>query len=86
MKRTQLYLDEKMWRDISVLSKQKKKSISELVRIAIHKTYGLKRDKDSTAVLSKAFGIWKNRKDLKDTEAYIRNIRKGRRIDQLRES
>jgi hypothetical protein len=28
-------------------------------------------------------GLWKDRTDLPDTETYIRNLRKGRRIEAL---
>lgn len=34
-----------------------------------------KKDKDAKNEL---FGIWKNRKDMKDVEGYVRNLRKSR--------
>ncbi len=83
MKRTQLYLDEKTLKSLSLISKQQQKSVSELVRVAILKTYGLEKAKDPKTALLKAFGIWKDRTDIKDTEDYARKIRKGKRIEKL---
>ena len=34
-----------------------------------------KKDKDAKNEL---FGIWKNRKDMEDVEAYVRSLRRGR--------
>jgi prevent-host-death family protein len=28
-----------------------------------------------------AFGMWKDREDMKDVDAWVRNIRKGRKLD-----
>jgi hypothetical protein len=33
---------------------------------------------DATSNLSDSFGMWKDRKDMDDVDAYIRSLRKGR--------
>jgi metal-responsive CopG/Arc/MetJ family transcriptional regulator len=53
-KRMQIYLTEKQYRSLSVLSKKNKTSIAELIRQAINK-YILEEEK----VLSKKDPIWK---------------------------
>jgi hypothetical protein len=35
------------------------------------------------AAMMAAVGIWKDRTDLPDTETYIRNLRKGTRLQRL---
>ncbi|MCZ6750295.1 MAG: ribbon-helix-helix domain-containing protein [Acidobacteria bacterium] len=78
MKRTQLYLDEDIWKALHIRSRQSGTSISELVRQAVRDKYG-----SSPANRRKAMqawvGIWKDRKDLPSTEAYVRQLRKGGR-------
>jgi len=38
------------------------------------------RSTDSGDTGDELFGIWKNRKDIKDVEQYIRNLRRGRKL------
>lgn len=37
------------------------------------------------SILLEAFGMLKDYKDIKNTETYVRKIRKGKRIEQLLE-
>ena len=84
MKRTQLYMDEALFRMLSLLSRKKKTTISDLVRKAIEKVYGKKRSpEERLKALQSAFGIWKNRKDLPPTDEYLRAIRKDTRRKRL---
>jgi hypothetical protein len=59
MKRTQLYLDEDIWKVLHIHSRQRRTSISNLVRQAIRDRYG-----SSPANRSKAMqalvGIWRD--------------------------
>ncbi len=77
MKRTQIYLDEEIFSILKRESETRHKTISEIVRNSIDDryradTYSLKKK------LSTIFGIWRNRKLTPD--AYIRNLRKDRKI------
>ena len=78
MKRTQLYLDEDIWKVLHIRSRQSGTSISELVRQAVRDKYGISPAKRREAMQAWV-GIWKDRKDLPSTEAYIRQLRKGGR-------
>ncbi|OFW12980.1 MAG: hypothetical protein A3H27_00885 [Acidobacteria bacterium RIFCSPLOWO2_02_FULL_59_13] len=78
MKRTQLYLDEDIWKVLHIRSRQSGTSISELVRQAVRDKYGISPAKRREAMQAWV-GIWKDRKDLPSTEAYVRQLRKGGR-------
>ena len=78
MKRTQLYLDEDIWKVLQIRSRLSGTSISELVRQAIREKYGVSAEKRRQAMESWV-GAWKDRTDLPDTETYIRQLRKGDR-------
>jgi len=82
VKRTQLYLDEDIWKALQIDSRQRRTSISDLVRQAIRDRYG-----SSPANRSKAMqalvGIWRDRNDLPDTGKYVRQLRKGKRLSRI---
>ena len=78
MKRTQLYLDEDIWKVLHIRARQSGTSISELVRQAVRDKYGISPAKRREAMQAWV-GIWKDRKDLPSTEAYVRQLRKGSR-------
>lgn len=80
MKRTQIYLLDDQWRYINVVSKQEKKSASELIRFAIDKIFIQEKKVDFKKVLHNVAGIWANRKDLQDTQGFIREMRKDSRL------
>jgi hypothetical protein len=80
MKRTQLYIDEGLFHRLSVISREKKTTISNLVRRAIEKVYGRLRSKEAfLKALQESAGLWKDRDDLPPTQEYIRSLRKGTR-------
>ncbi len=82
MKRTQLYLHEDIWKALHVRSQQQGTSISELVRQAVRDKYGSSPARRRQAM--QAFvGIWKDRKDLPDSTAYVRQLRKGKRLRRI---
>ena len=85
MKRTQLYIDESQFQLLSFISREKKTTISDLVRKALDKVYGGKKRKTKEMIkaLHAAFGIWKNRTDLPPTDEYIRALRKGTRMKRF---
>ncbi|MEK6646334.1 MAG: ribbon-helix-helix domain-containing protein [Candidatus Firestonebacteria bacterium] len=73
-----IYIQEEQKNMLSDFSKVTKKSVSELVREAIDSF--LERYKKKPVSLSDALrissGAWKGREDIKDTEMYVRKIRK----------
>ena len=84
MRRTQLYLDDELYRILSALSRQEKKSISELVRSAIAEKYIMKDAVDKIVIVDRLASIWKDREDMKSPEEYIRILRKDTRRERLR--
>jgi hypothetical protein len=82
MKRTQLYLHEDIWKALHIRSRQQRTTISELVRQAVRDKYGSSPASRREAMQG-VVGIWKNRKDLPDSETYIRRLRKGKRLRRV---
>ena len=82
MRRTQLYLDEDLWTTLRLRSRQEGTTVSELVRKAVRERYLGKSDERKRAM--QAFvGIRKDRSDMADPESYIRELRRGSRLERL---
>ena len=82
MKRTQLYLDEDIWKVLHIRSRQQRTSISDLVRQAVREKYGSSPVGRREAM--QAFvGLRKDLKDYPDSTAYVRRLRKGRRLGRI---
>ena len=79
MRRTQLYLDEDIWKALQIQARQTGASVSELIRRAVRDKY-LMSPENRRRAMQAWVGIWKDRKDLPDTETYVRRLRKGRRL------
>ena len=82
MKRTQLYLNEDIWKALHIRSRQQGTSISELVRQAVRDKYGSSPARRKQAMQA-LVGIWKDRKDLPDSTTYVRRLRKGTRLRRI---
>jgi hypothetical protein len=82
MKRTQLYFHEDVWKALHIRSRRQHTTISELVRQAVRDKYGSSPASRREAMQAMV-GIWKNRKDLPDSETYVRRLRKGKRLRRL---
>jgi len=82
MKRTQLYLNEDIWKALHIRARQLRTSISELVRQAVREKYG-NSPAARTQAMQAVVGLWKDRSDLPDTEAYVRRLRKGKRLSRI---
>ncbi len=82
MKRTQLYLQEDIWKALHIRSRQQRTSISELVRQAVRDKYG-STSAGRRQAMQALVGMWKNRRDLLDPETYIRRLRKGKRLRRI---
>jgi hypothetical protein len=80
--RTQLYLEDEVWRALKVRSSQSGLTISELVRAAVRDRYFGQTHQRKQAMLAFA-GSRKDRSDIGNTEAYVRKLRKGRRFERL---
>ena len=84
MKRTQLYIDEGLFHRLSLLSREGKTTVSDLVRKAIEKVYGRRRSsQERLKLFQAACGIWKGRTDLPPTQEYVRQLRKSTRIKRF---
>jgi hypothetical protein len=82
VRRTQLYLDEELWRALHTRARKEKTTVSSLVRKAARDRY-LSSHEDRRAAMEGIVGLWKDRTDLPDTETYVRNLRKGTRRARL---
>jgi hypothetical protein len=82
MRRTQLYLDNDIWKALHVRSRQQRTSISELVRQAVRERYG-SSPANRRQAMAALVGMWKDRDDLPDTTTYIRRLRKGKRLKRI---
>lgn len=82
MKRTQLYLDEDVWNLLKTRSRAMNTTISELVRKAVRERYADKLDQRREAMRAFA-GIRRDVRHPTGTEAYIRNLRRGRRLERV---
>jgi Ribbon-helix-helix protein, copG family len=78
MKRTQLYLPQNLAKILRSESRRSGTSISELVRRAVGEKYGATRRRREAML---AFmGMWKDRADIRSSSAYVRKLRKGKRL------
>ena len=80
MKRTQIYLDEEIYKYLKEESKKTGKSISELIREKLKKEINQNKEK-LLKTLRETAGIWSYQTE--DVESYIRNMRKGKRVDSF---
>jgi hypothetical protein len=82
MKRTQLYMEEDVWKVLEMNAREQRRSISDLVRQAVREKY-LANPARKSELLKGIVGLWKDRADLGDTETYVRKLRKGERVRRL---
>jgi hypothetical protein len=82
MRRSQLYLDDDIWKALHVQSRQRRTSVSELVRQAVRDRYGSSPANRRQAMMA-LVGIWKDRDDLPDATTYIRRLRRGKRLKRI---
>jgi len=79
MIRTQLYLDERAHERLRVLADRQGRTISDLVREAIARTYGLEQVDERISTLEGIRALWRDRADLGATDAYVRRSRRDTR-------
>lgn len=83
MTRTQVYLSREDLRLLKTLARQRRTTMSELIRQAVEATYGLPGPEEFARVLQQVAGIWANRPEFADPERYVRQLRQGRRLRRL---
>ncbi len=84
MKRTQLYIDDDLANILSMVSRQRGTTVSELVRVCIREKFGGKQKVDKVTLAKQLAGIWKNRRDLGGTEEHVRRLRRDTRTERLK--
>jgi Arc/MetJ-type ribon-helix-helix transcriptional regulator len=82
MRRTQLYLDDHLWNALHTRARGRKTSVSELVREAVRERYLGSRDERMKA-MQEFVGIRKERPEPLDAVEFVRNLRRGDRLDRL---
>jgi len=82
MRRTQLYLDDDLWKALHARARSQGTTISDLVRQAVRDRYLGNLDERRKAMLA-FVGIRKDRVDLPDSTEYVRSLRRDRRIERL---
>jgi len=75
-------LNEDIWKALHIRARQRKTTISDLVRQAVREKYG-NSSADRKQAMQALVGLWKERKDLPDTEQYVRQLRKGKRLRRI---
>lgn len=84
MRRTQLYLDDDLWKALHARARKEGTTISDLVRQAARERYLGNLDERREAMLA-FVGLRKDRKDLPEsTEEYVRSLRRDTRLERLR--
>jgi hypothetical protein len=78
MRRTQLYLDEDLWNALHFHARRNGQTISELVRKAARDKY-MGNPEERLAAMKAIVGLWRDRKDIENSEIYIRKMRTGSR-------
>ncbi len=79
MIRTQLYLDEDVHERLRVLAAKQGRTVSDLVREAVARAYGPAAVDDRLSTLEGITALWRDRKDLGATDAYVRRLRRDTR-------
>ncbi|RUM44512.1 MAG: CopG family transcriptional regulator [Desulfurobacterium sp.] len=81
MRRTQIYLDESLYSLLKRESREKGKTVSEIIRERLWKTFesDLNRKEALLEAAKEVFGIWKDREF--DVESCVRTLREDREID-----
>jgi hypothetical protein len=84
VRRTQLYLEDQLWEVLQIQMRQSGVTMSELVRDAVRDRYmgGPGRRQE---IFQAFVGSRKDRAEFADSEKYVRDLRRGSRLDRLGE-
>lgn len=84
MKRTQIYLSEAQWRDLSRTARTEGTSVAELIRRAVDATYRTARlDPVAVEAWDALAGMWAGRDDIPEAASYVRRLREDDRLERL---
>ena len=84
MRRTQLYLDEPLWLALHLRARAEKTTVSELARQALRQSY-LGDLEHRRKAMQAIVGLRKGRQNQQESRAYIRSLRRGNRLEELRQ-
>lgn len=82
VRRTQLYLDDELWNALHAQARVAGKTISELVRTAVRDRY-LGNFEERRNAMQALVGLRKGRSEFEDSEACVRRLRRGSRLEDL---
>lgn len=82
MRRTQLYLDDDLWQALHAHARRQKTTVSDLVRKAARERY-LGSSEERSQAMRAIVGMWSDRPEFSDPEAYVRKARQGDRLRRL---
>lgn len=85
MRRTQLYLEDDLWKALHQQARREKSTVSDLVRRAVRERYMTNREHRREAMKSWV-GIWKDRNAISDVDQYIRGLREDDRLERLQDN
>ena len=74
--RTQLYLDRELHARLKSLARRRGSTVSQLVREALVQVYGPAQTDAEISTLMSIAGLWRDRKDIGTTDAYLRRLRR----------
>lgn len=76
MVRTQIYLSKSQKQALERLSTERGLSIAELIRTAIDCWLQEARSTSFEDTLEKTFGLWRDREDIRNSQSFVRALRK----------
>jgi len=79
MVRTQLFLTEAIHARLRSLARIQGRTVSDLVREAIERAFGHGSADERERTLRAIEGIWRGRRDIGDTDEYVRRLRRSTR-------
>lgn len=79
MVRTQLYLDEAIHARLTQLARTQRRTISDLIRDALARTYGPGGPEERLRTLRAIEGLWHGRRSIPATAEYVRQLRRDTR-------
>ena len=82
MRRMQLYLDDHLWNALHARARSQETTVSEFVRKAFRECY-LGKQEEQMKAMQGFVGIRKGSSELVDAVEYVRNLRRGERLDRL---
>src|SRR5271163_195297 len=75
MHRTQIYLPEGNYHELQMLGREQRRSLAELIRLAVERYLEESRRSSRLEQLEKGFGLWANRDPDVSTEDMVRELR-----------